>query len=299
MDYKEHFIRLKRTINAITHGNYQVSAEIEEYLDQEKHPEEVVDFAENLNLMSLKLEAREIALKNTITELETTNADLRDSIEKREFISGFFASILVLTVVYTLSFALMISYPSINAYIPRVLEIFVLILGIITILKSKLPLSSFGLTLKSWDKSLKETLLFTAGVSVLMILYRMYLNQGKGEDLWHLFPVTGFDSTVLLYGPISFIQELLSRGIIQTAMILHFVHPRKELISIFLVACIFGGSHLNYSLTLAVASFILSFGWGYLYLRTPNIIGVSLSHFLLGNLAWYLGFWEFLVQHPM
>jgi membrane protease YdiL (CAAX protease family) len=299
VDYKEHFIRLKRTINAITHGNYQVSAEIEEYLDQEKHPEEVVDFAENLNLMTLKLEAREIALKNTISELESTNADLRESIEKREFISGFFASILVLTVVYTVSFAMMISYPSINSLIPRLTEIAVLILGIITIRKSKLPLRTFGLTLNGWKKSLNETFLFTAFIAVLMILYRIFLNQSNGIALNQLFPYQQLDAGVLMYGPVSFVQELLARGIIQTAMIIHFVHPRKVLISIFLVACIFGGAHLNYSLTLAIASFLLSFGWGYLFYRTPTIIGVVISHFILGNLAYYLGFWDFLIQHPM
>jgi len=292
-------VKLKSVLNAITRGNYDVRNEIEEYLDSEKNPVEVVDFAENLNLMTLKLEAREMALKNSIQELEKSNAELLDSIRKREFISGFFASILVLIVVYTLSFSLIITYPSVNTYIPRLTEIFVLILGIITIKKSKLPLSTFGLTFKGWKRSLAESLLFTAGIFGLMVLFRIYLNLQSGIQTMNIFPIRDFDNSVILYAPVAFIQEFLTRGIIQTAMIIHFVHKRKVLISIFLMACIFGGSHLNYSLALAVSSFFLSFGWGYMFHRTPTIIGVALSHFLLGNLAYYLGFWDFLIQHPM
>jgi hypothetical protein len=292
-------VKLKSVLNAITRGNYDVRNEIEEYLDSEKNPVEVVDFAENLNLMTLKLEAREMALKNSIQELEKSNAELLDSIRKREFISGFFASILVLIVVYTLSFSLIITYPSVNTYIPRLTEIFVLILGIITIKKSKLPLSTFGLTFKGWKRSLAESLLFTAGIFGLMVLFRIYLNLQSGIQTMNIFPIRDFDISVILYAPVAFIQEFLTRGIIQTAMIIHFVHKRKVLISIFLMACIFGGSHLNYSLALAVSSFFLSFGWGYMFHRTPTIIGVALSHFLLGNLAYYLGFWDFLIQHPM
>lgn len=295
----ELLVKLKSVLNAITRGNYDVRTEIEEYLDQDKNPEEVVDFAENLNLMTLKLEAREMALKNSIRELEKTNEELLDSIQKREFISGFFASILVLTIVYTVAFSLIMTYPSVNTFIPRITEVFVLILGIITIKKSKLPISTFGLTFKGWKRSLTESLIFTAGIFLLMVLYRIYLNKEAGLPASLIFPVEGFDKSVLLYAPVAFIQELLTRGIIQTAMIIHFVHQRKVLISIFLVACIFGGSHLNYSLTLAVASFFLSFGWGYLFHRTPTVIGVALSHFLLGNIAYYLGFWDFLIQHPM
>ncbi len=299
MDVSQVLVKLKGVLHAITRGDYDVSRDIEVYLDEQEQPKEVVDFAEQLNFMSLKLEAREMALKKTIDELAITNNDLKQSIRNSEFISVFFAGILVLTVIYTVAFSLILNYPSVNTYIPRLTELAVLILGLMTIRKSRLPLKTFGLTFKGWKKSLFSSLLFTSGVFLLMALYRLYLNKSLGISTYEIFPVKEFDWSLVVYAPVSLIQELLARGIIQTAMIIHLVHRRKVLLSIFLVACIFGGSHLNYSFELAFASFLLSFGWGYMFHRNPTIVGVALSHFLIGNIAYFMGFWDFLIQHPM
>jgi len=299
MDVSQVLVKLKGVLHAITRGDYDVSRDIEVYLDEQEQPKEVVDFAEQLNFMSLKLEAREMALKNTIDELAITNSNLKQSIRNSEFISVFFAGILVLTVIYTVAFSLILNYPSVNTYIPRLTELAVLILGLMTIRKSRLPLKTFGLTFKGWKKSLVTSLIFTSAVFVLMVLYRMHLNNTSGISLYEIFPVKELDWSLLVYAPVSLIQELLARGIIQTAMIIHLVHRRKVLLSIFLVACIFGGSHLNYSFELAFASFLLSFGWGYMFHRNPTIVGVALSHFLIGNIAYFMGFWDFLIQHPM
>jgi hypothetical protein len=299
MDVSQVLVKLKGVLHAITRGDYDVSRDIEVYLDEQEQPKEVVDFAEQLNFMSLKLEAREMALKNTIDELAITNSNLKQSIRNSEFISVFFAGILVLTVIYTVAFSLILNYPSVNTYIPRLTELAVLILGLMTIRKSRLPLKTFGLTFKGWKQSLVTSLIFTSAVFVLMVLYRMHLNNTSGISLYEIFPVKELDWSLLVYAPVSLIQELLARGIIQTAMIIHLVHRRKVLLSIFLVACIFGGSHLNYSFELAFASFLLSFGWGYMFHRNPTIVGVALSHFLIGNIAYFMGFWDFLIQHPM
>lgn len=299
MEVGQLLIKLKSILHSITRGNFDVSQDIEVYLDEKNHPKEVVDFAEQLNLMSLKLEAREMALKNTIDELAKTNNELKKSIENSEFISVFFAGILLLTVIYTVAFSLILNHPGVNTFIPRLTELAVLLLGLMTIRKSRLPLKTFGLTFKGWKSSLVASISFTLAVFVLMVLYRLYLNNYLGLPLYEIFPVKEFDWSLIAYGPVSFIQELLARGIIQTAMIIHLVHRRKVWLSIFLVACIFGGSHLNYSFTLAFASFLLSFGWGYMFHRNPTIIGISLSHFLIGNLAYFMGYWDYLIQHPI
>ncbi len=299
MDVSQVLVKLKGVLHAITRGDYDVSRDIEVYLDEQEQPKEVADFAEQLNFMSLKLEAREMALKKTIDELAITNNNLKQSIRNSEFISVFFAGILVLTVIYTVAFSLILNYPSVNTYIPRLTELAVLILGLMTIRKSRLPLKTFGFTFKGWKNSLVTSLLFTSGVFLLMALYRLYLNKSLGISTYEIFPVKEFDWSLVVYAPVSLIQELLARGIIQTAMIIHLVHRRKVLLSIFLVACIFGGSHLNYSFELAFASFLLSFGWGYMFHRNPTIVGVALSHFLIGNIAYFMGFWDFLIQHPM
>lgn len=66
MDVSQVLVKLKGVLHAITRGDYDVSRDIEVYLDEQEQPKEVVDFAEQLNFMSLKLEARKWHLKRPL-----------------------------------------------------------------------------------------------------------------------------------------------------------------------------------------------------------------------------------------
>ncbi len=295
----EIFTRLRKALTAITAGDYSVGKEIEEFLDTDKYPKEVVDFTESLDLMTIKLEAREIALKNTITELENANHCLKKSIKKREFISGFFAGILMLIIAYIFLLTLIQAFPGINSYLARVVELSTVIFGFIVIRKSKLPLARFGLTFKGWQKAIFESLVFSGIIILLMVAVKYYLivNQvsGFGDEL---FPIHWMRIETFLYVPISFVQEFIARGIIQSALLISLVHKNKKLFAVLMAAAIFGAVHANYSMELAVFSAVLSLGWGYLFLRTPNIIGPTISHFLIGEFAWLLGYWDYITKNP-
>jgi membrane protease YdiL (CAAX protease family) len=299
MTMNDIFTKLRKTLLLITKGDYSVGKELETFLDAEKYPKEVVEFTETLDLMTIKLEAREIALRNTIKELENTNRCLVKSIKKREFNSGFFAGILLLIIVYIFLFALIQSFPGINSYMSRLIEISTVIFGVIVIRKSKLPLARFGLTTKGWKKSAVESLVFSGIIIMIMIgiKYLLLIKEvpGFGDKI---FIINWMRIETFLYVPISFVQEFIARGIIQSALLISIVHKNKKLFAVLIAAGIFGSVHANYSIELALFSTLMSLGWGYLYIRTPNITGPVISHYLIGEFAWLLGYWDYFTKNP-
>ena len=57
---------------------------------------------------------------------------------------------------------------------------------------------------------------------------------------------------------------------------------------------LFSVSHIFYSVELALLTMGSGFLWGYLYVRHKNIIGISISHFLVGNYLVLTNFWSIL-----
>jgi hypothetical protein len=293
------FPKLGKLLTAITRGDYSAGRKVEEFLDPEKYPPEVVEFTESLNMMTVKLEAREESLKNTIGELEKKNAALKESIEKREFLSSFFAGVLFLIIGYIFVLSLVQQVPFLNRISARMIELSAVLLGIYIIRRSRMPLRDFGLNLHNWKRSLLDGLLFSFLVIMIMFALKWYLfkNQVKGFDsVFFMYPLNSLPT--YLYVPISLLQEFLSKGIIQTAILISIVHRHKNFMAVFIASAIFGSVHANYSFILALTTMLLSIGWGYIYLKRPTIVGISLSHYLIGVAAWMLGFWDYVTGNP-
>jgi hypothetical protein len=47
------------------------------------------------------------------------------------------------------------------------------------------------------------------------------------------------------------------------------------------------------SIALATAALLTSWLWGWMYHRQKTLVGVSLSHFLIGNATGLMGYWTF------
>lgn len=293
------FPKFGKILSTITRGDYSAGKKVEEFLDPGKYPPEVVEFSETLNMMTVKLEAREEALKNTIGELEKKNEALNESIKKREFLTSFFTGVLLLIITYIFILSLMQMAPVLNRYSTRIVEFLAVVFGVYIIRRSRMPLRDFGLTLNDWRRSLLDGLLFSIPIIVMLFALKLYLfkNQVKGFDgAFFCYPINRLPT--YLYVPISLLQEFLARGIIQTAILISILHKHKNFIAVIMASAIFGSVHANYSFILAFSSLLLSIGWGYLYLKRPTIVGVTLSHYLIGVVAWILGFWDYITGHP-
>jgi membrane protease YdiL (CAAX protease family) len=94
---------------------------------------------------------------------------------------------------------------------------------------------------------------------------------------------------LLLFIPISILQELALRGVLMNMLRRAFKNP---VFIIFLNACIFSLIHIIYmNMTFVLPfTFMAGIGFAWLYYRYPNLILISISHTILNFMAMVLGF---------
>jgi hypothetical protein len=91
-----------------------------------------------------------------------------------------------------------------------------------------------------------------------------------------------------IYVLLSPVQEFVARGVLQGSL-QEFLTGRNGVLKAILISnLIFSTFHLFVSPYFAVAAFLSGIFWGWLYSRHRTLIGVSVSHILVG--AWTLYF---------
>ncbi len=166
---------------------------------------------------------------------------------------------------------------------------------ILIIRKSGFSISYLGVTLRGAVESIRVmapgTLIACLGLIGLKGLF--IVAGAKGMD-HELFIVDNFDLLFIIYLPVAFLQEFLSRGVIQTAIASVLDERNANFWAIITASALFGLVHIQLSVGVAFASFVCGLYWGYVFNKKKCLIGVSLSHFLIGDLAYVLGFWDYL-----
>jgi membrane protease YdiL (CAAX protease family) len=279
----------------ICHGNYDQINEIYEFADPEENPENIVNLVESFGLMSVKLEAREFQLEQTIEELKEKNQLLEQSIKLRNHLNFVFMNTVVLLSFFSFILAILkTSASTANStsifIVSRLIELSILTSSILLIIRSKLPLSEFGLTLKNWPKSIKESLMATVVAIILCTFLKFVLIHFNLITDSTLLRFENIDWTFGFYFIVAPLQEFLGRGVVQGT--LQRIVPSKYgwIMAIVLTSLVFGTLHLYISTPFALASIIGSFLWGWLYVRHGSILGISISHIIIGFWLGVLGF---------
>ena len=227
------------------------------------------------------------------------NKALEDA-QLRLVMGQFIIFILVLTSVYTLTLASLPMMQSLikgvsTAYISVPLEFIFAFLCWLFIQASGYPGSYFGLTFNNWKKSLWEGVIYSIPIMVVMILIKWFSIQGQPDA--SVFSITKlienkgltnfllFSFIYILFAPI---QEFIVRGALQSSLQSFIVSRHRILLAIVISNLVFGVAHLHISFQIAILSSLAGLFWGWLYSRTQNLIGVSVSHVMLGLLLSYL-----------
>lgn len=163
---------------------------------------------------------------------------------------------------------------------------------------SRYPPRFFGLSTENAGRHARDALLFTLplmlGAVVLKLALVSWVPAMHGLPLFQMFapttpglPASGFDpllaAAYVVFAPF---QELIYRGGVQGPLS-HFLTGRwRNVLAIVGANVIFSAAHLYVSPGLAVMAFVAGLFWGWLYARQGSLVGVSLSHVLLG-------FWAF------
>jgi CRP-like cAMP-binding protein/membrane protease YdiL (CAAX protease family) len=160
---------------------------------------------------------------------------------------------------------------------------------VVMIQHSQLPKRIFGLTRRNWRKATRESLFWTAVVVAVMTTTKWilinYVERYQG------LPLFDFDFSqqkhlglnFILYGLHSPIQEFIARGVLQGSLS-HFFKGRNVTARAVLISnALFSATHVHLlGGLLGVIVFIPGLFWGWMYARHGTLIGVSVSHILIG-----------------
>ncbi len=226
------------------------------------------------------------------------NAQLQNIQNESSFV---FNSLLLALCAYSFFLAVLQRYQG-NAMMPTLITAgfsgLFLVISVLVIWKTRLPLSFFGITFKNAKISLWESAWVTAVVMFILTLAKMW--AVKNGDVFHDAAIIDWNLWGISYGTYIFIapiQEFVSRGVLQSSLERSLSDSRwRSFLAIVISSCVFGSFHIFYSLGLALLTVVSGFLWGYLFSRHRNIIGISLSHFVIGDYISLLGFWDLLLN---
>lgn len=168
----------------------------------------------------------------------------------------------------------------------------ILIMGmpvLILISKISFPLKKVIDLKQNLKKTLQESLL----VSGLFLLLTAALTSGPWifSGIPHLKCFPDFYYWLVIFTPDYFIhswfQEFITRGVMQNS-IQHFLKDEKGIQTVAVSSLAFGIMHSHLGFKMVLGSGLSSLIFGFFYLRTKNLLGVSIIHYMLGIIARYL-----------
>ncbi|MEE9911374.1 MAG: CPBP family intramembrane metalloprotease [Deltaproteobacteria bacterium] len=284
-------------------GSFKNVDRIFRLTDQKKYSPEIAELAETFGMMSVKVEAREFALEQTISELREKKADLENLNRIRTQLASIFISVVLLITFYTFALGFLNSgfisrhefLSSIKDYISRGLEIVTLLIVIRMIIVSRLPLRSFGVTIAGWKRSSLEAVAISAVVIGALFGFKIMANTyypGLFKET-ELVRLEYFDLSYIVYIVVAPLQEFITRGTVQSTLTRLFAGRHRGFLAILVTSFLFGSLHVYSSINLAIVALLTSWLWGWMYNRQKNLVGVSLAHFLIGDMAGLMGYWNF------
>jgi CRP-like cAMP-binding protein len=155
---------------------------------------------------------------------------------------------------------------------------------------SGFPAATFGFTMRRWPWAVADSLSWTLLFCTAITLAKAALLQwGPGYAHLRLFKPwvspDGLGATLLayaLYTVLTPVQEFIARGMLQGSLHKMLTGRHVALRAILVANAIFSLSHQHLGLGYALAVFVPGLFWGWLYHRQRSLLGVSLSHVLIG-----------------
>jgi CRP-like cAMP-binding protein/membrane protease YdiL (CAAX protease family) len=166
--------------------------------------------------------------------------------------------------------------------------------------KGGYPFSMYGLTIENWRQSLMESILFLVPILLfLCVLKWLYLKWVPGIQEYPLLSLgqhltlskSGLILTCLAYSVFAPVQEFIARGCFQSSFQNFLVGKHRTLTAIVISNLMFSMTHLHISISFALMAFIPGLFWGWQYSRHKTLIGISISHIIIGlSASIFIGF---------
>jgi CRP-like cAMP-binding protein len=166
--------------------------------------------------------------------------------------------------------------------------------------KGGYPFSMYGLTTDNWRQSMMESILFLVPILLLLcVLKWVYLTRLSGMQEYPLISLgqhlklskIGLILTCLAYSLFAPVQEFIARGCFQSSFQNFLTGKYRTLTAIVISNLMFSMTHLHISISFALVAFIPGLFWGWQYARHKTLIGISISHIIIGlSASIFIGF---------
>lgn len=239
----------------------------------------------------------------TVARLKNTNVVAADALKEKLVMGAFFIRTLITLSIYTLSLNViqgLISYFSSSTAITTILLLIVTMVMFSIIRASGYPFSYYGVNTNHAKKNIIEAILYTLPILLLITLAKLIFI--KIIPAYHQLSLLDFTATMTkngvgtvpkyffymcMYALFCPVQEFIFRGCIQTSLTqLTCATSGWGLFKVIIVSnCIFASVHSHLSISYALGVFLPGLFWGWMYARQKSLVGVSISHILIG--VWF------------
>lgn len=230
-----------------------------------------------------------------------------DPDKKRQFLTRFFPRIVTLICLYQFVIEFVSRPYSHNSYTTLATAFLLLLFSVILFyyaFTSGLPWSFFGFQAPHLKRDLKESIIWSIYLCLFFLLGKFFLINYVGlfSDL-NLFgthrtsPLSVLCLHAVSYAVLTGLQTFIIQGFIQSSL---FALDRDDLSTyqaISITMLIFAIIHIDLNIAYALIVIIPGLLWVILYARNHSLLGVYLSHAIIGVFAIYcLGAEEVLVR---
>ena len=233
-----------------------------------------------------------------ITTVKSLQQQLKEA-KKRIGLGHFISSILVLNSGYVLALQFATQFGNRSADTTLILMpiLFVFAAGILyAIKKSGYPYSMYGLNIIQWKKAVVESLVFTIPLLVVIVVVKWifvnFTSLMEGERVFDLCASRNQTAISILISCLAYsvftpVQEFNRAGV-QSAFAVFLVGKYRKLNALLIANLLFSMSHIHISITMVFVVFLPGLFWGWMYNRHKNLIGISISHIIVGLFAFYV-----------
>ncbi len=247
-------------------------------------------------------------LHNSVTSKLTKTTDLASQFKKNYFIEkqNYSDIMLVAIVLFYMLSIYTLSLPGLHQisgyahiydkYVSSFLLFIYLSFTALCLFKLQYPIANLGLNLNNYKVTIKESLKISLVIMILFTVIKIYitLTYTVNTPVFNFIDSAIYLHEIAIYILLCPIQEFIIRGVVQN-LFSRFMnwHSTKEIIwsPIILSNLMFSAFHGHLaSLFVTMATFFLGILWGWMFYRQKTLLGVSLSHILIGTwLLFFLG----------
>ena len=262
--------------------------------DEVRKPENT-DIFQQIVRSQLTKQQSDLRRMNDVT-INEVKAKLAESLKKEEA-SKFFITVVFVLVSYQFVLGLYLEWgdeirdpTSLDIWTP-ILTFILGLLGIITAYRSRYDIAEYGFTLANWKADLIQALKWTFPFLGFLILLKWVAIQIPGpfygEKLIDASNMLKFSPMNLIINYTIYVilvpmQEIVARGVLQGSLMRMLGGKWATLKAILIANCMFSAFHLHLDMKFAILTFIPGLFWGFLYAKQRSLVGVTVSHIIIG-----------------